>query len=616
MKTVILAVAATLMLFSLISLQAACPTGDITLNSQLSINNFSTDYPGCTVMPFSITIDEAVMGDIINLDGLSALTAIVGNLIITNNAALNDISGLSLVGSIGGELIIENNAALPNLSGLGAVLTIGGSLAIGDNAVLTDLMGLSGLTSIGGVLLISFNDALTSLSGLENITSIPGYLRITHNNSLSSLAGLNAVTSIGDYFQAEYNPSLTSIAGFNSLTTVGSNIFINNNFGLTSIAGLGGLASIPGTLLIYLNPVLTGITGFGAVTSIDGDLEISNNATLTNISGLNMVSTISGTLKIDNNDDLTSMSGLSAVMSIGGDLQVSGNESLTNLFGLGTVTAVAGSLLINGNFSLSNITNLAGITAIGGTLSIASNEALTSLNGLQNISPTSLTNLVITFNPLLSTCEVQSICDYLAIPGSTATINDNAMGCATRVEVEAACLALPAELVNFDGKLEGHAAHLNWQTASEVNNDFFLVEKSDDGWHWMELGKVNGNGTTTQQHTYYFADQQPVIGLNYYRLRQVDFDGKEAFSKVVVVNVNPKGSGLFVHPNPATDELFLKNMEEGKFDALHIFDGQGRVVFSTNEINSTVPVGQLQPGLYYLRLAGRSGVQTLDFLKD
>jgi hypothetical protein len=92
--------------------------------------------------------------------------------------------------------------------------------------------------------------------------------------------------------------------------------------------------------------------------------------------------------------------------------------------------------------SLIDLTALYNLTEVGGQLSIRSNDALSSLAGLDNINPSSISDLDISFNNLLSSCHVQSICDYLIAPNGEVSITMNAIGCNSRNEIEDSCATL------------------------------------------------------------------------------------------------------------------------------------------------------------------------------
>ena len=111
---------------------------------------------------------------------------------------------------------------------------------------------------------------------------------------------------------------------------------------------------------------------------------------------------------------------------------------------------------------------------------------------------------------------------------------------------------LPIELMDFQVKKEGRNSLIYWETASEINNDGFEIQKSNDGLHWEKLVWVEGNGTSDTPQHYSFIDAEPYQGLNYYRLRQMDFDGTETFSDVKVLNFKSNGEKVFIFPNPVS----------------------------------------------------------------
>ena len=151
------------------------------------------------------------------------------------------------------------------------------------------------------------------------------------------------------------------------------------------------------------------------------------------------MTSIGGDLEIEYNDALTNLTGLDNLTSIGGYFWIENNAALISLTGLDNVTSIAGNLRIRSNAALITLTGLDNVTSIGGYLWIAYNAVLTSLTGLENIDANSISDLFITDNSSLSTCEVQSVCDYLASPNGVIDIHDNATGCNSQTEVEKAC---------------------------------------------------------------------------------------------------------------------------------------------------------------------------------
>lgn len=141
------------------------------------------------------------------------------------------------------------------------------------------------------------------------------------------------------------------------------------------------------------------------------------------------------------------------------------------------------------------------------------------------------------------------------------------------------CLqVLPVALTAFHAVIDEQSkVRLHWSTASEKNNLGFSVERSIDNSHWQSLGFVSGNGTTAEVHHYLFADESPLPGVNYYRLRQTDFDGGEEFSPIVVADVRATGAQLEVFPNPSgSGALSVHTLSTQEGEALlEIFDWAG-----------------------------------------
>lgn len=343
--------------------QPCLPEG-IIFSSQEQIDNFQSNYPGCSVIEGNVGIHG---NDITNLDSLNVLTSIGGYLNLYDNPVLYSLSGLDNLTSIGGYLRIFYNDALTSLTGLESLTSIGGNLDLVGNASLISLTDMTKVTSIEGDLFFSGNYALTSLTGLEGLTSIVGNLSVLQSDALINLTGLNNVTSIAGYIDIEFNDILSTLTGLENLTSIGKHIHIADNKALSSLTGLEGLNFIPGGLAII------------------------------------------------NNDTLLSMAGMGNVVSMGSGIFIGDNHALTSLTGLNNVTS------------------------IGGELTLTTNAALTSLEGLDKIDAGSIDSLYILNNISLSTCEVESICDYLASPHGTTDIRDNAEGCNSQQEVEAAC---------------------------------------------------------------------------------------------------------------------------------------------------------------------------------
>jgi hypothetical protein len=162
---------------------------------------------------------------------------------------------------------------------------------------------------------------------------------------------------------------------------------------------------------------------------------------------------------------------------------------------------------------------------------------------------------------------------------------------------------IPVEMVTFTGKKAGNANKLIWQTATELNNNYFDVQRSNDGATFQNIGQVKGSGNSAELKSYEFMDETPATGTNYYRLQQVDVNGKTTTSKVVSVNAGGKGN-VKVFPTLATDKVQILTSSD-KEEAFQIVNLAGQTVLSGQLTNSgEVTISQLAKGNYILHIAG------------
>jgi hypothetical protein len=172
--------------------------------------------------------------------------------------------------------------------------------------------------------------------------------------------------------------------------------------------------------------------------------------------------------------------------------------------------------------------------------------------------------------------------------------------------------ALPVTLNYFAGRIDGSVGILEWETASELNNDFFEIQRSVDGVEFETIGKVKGNGTTNFVSAYAFEDRKMNIGQNYYRLRQQDFDGKFTYSDELVL-LTYDGStplNIFLYPNPTVPDninLELINSTSGSAN-LRVFNMTGQSVYqkviTSEEVSSEISIHpeNLASGIYFVEI--------------
>ncbi|MFK7775058.1 MAG: T9SS type A sorting domain-containing protein [Saprospiraceae bacterium] len=153
---------------------------------------------------------------------------------------------------------------------------------------------------------------------------------------------------------------------------------------------------------------------------------------------------------------------------------------------------------------------------------------------------------------------------------------------------------------------------LNWSTASEVNNDYFQIEHSIDGVQFERIEQVDGVGNSVQINHYNITHKNPANGVNYYRLKQVDFDGLFAYSDIVSIGFRNENNEVAVFPNPFTETIFVKiPSSESSYPfnserTIKIFDIYNRLVQSnrlpTNDETINLNLSRLSDGIYFINI--------------
>lgn len=175
---------------------------------------------------------------------------------------------------------------------------------------------------------------------------------------------------------------------------------------------------------------------------------------------------------------------------------------------------------------------------------------------------------------------------------------------------------LPIELLDFHAvKNADNHVDIKWRTASEMNNDYFTIERTKDGDTFESIAKVDGAGTSTAILTYITTDTKPYKGLSYYRLKQTDFDGKYSYTKLVAVELNTQNN-IQIFPNPVymgeTTMLKIHGISTEEEVTIHIRNIQGKEIFTKTSLNQNhdeiyLPfLQELIAGMYVVEI--RSGV--------
>ncbi|NNF32572.1 MAG: T9SS type A sorting domain-containing protein, partial [Saprospiraceae bacterium] len=143
---------------------------------------------------------------------------------------------------------------------------------------------------------------------------------------------------------------------------------------------------------------------------------------------------------------------------------------------------------------------------------------------------------------------------------------------------------------------------INWSTKSELNNDYFSIERSKDGIKWTEIGSINGLGTSQVENEYAYWDSKPLNGISHYRIKQVDFDNSFSYSEIVSYT-NPLSTSS-VLLRTATEELIIDNEDEHNIFTVSNMSGQVILSGKLNKGRNLISVPELQPGVHIVTISG------------
>jgi uncharacterized delta-60 repeat protein len=209
--------------------------------------------------------------------------------------------------------------------------------------------------------------------------------------------------------------------------------------------------------------------------------------------------------------------------------------------------------------------------------------------------------------------------DYIISPGSLIIQPDSKIILAgsnfmTRYNADN---IVPVTLTSFTAVRTGKSVLLNWQTATEINNKYFSVERSANGTAFKEIGLVKSKGNSSQLQQYSFTDISPLSNENYYRLKQVDADGHFTYSNIVFVGFDVARQ-FQLYPNPVNDILIIKGLNSSDKSTISIIDVSGHRIQQATTVNSSyvIDVKKLPPGSYYVQINSNNRVINLKFIRE
>lgn len=400
-----------------------------------------------------------------------------------------------------GNLILSNLIGVSSLPSFSNLTNVNGSIDITGLSGLSSIPAFNNLTSARGISIIG-NSAITTLGGFESLTNIDDFINIQNNSSLETVTGFNSLTFANQFLFASNN-ALVNLGGFNSMTEINrfALALINQSFTVSAFSSLDTL----GFAQIFTMPLLTNLDFFSSVENLKFGLQLSNLPQLQSLSGLdnmsiqegetipeNISAAISKSLSISNVPLPTTLGSI--------DLNTQNhftNVSITTSPALANVDAFAGisgelNILTLSSLAVDNINFLSGITSVQQSFTLSQLSLLTDIQPIENIDFSNVSFFNISENPLLSQCDVDSVCAVLALAANTdenpdlnvIILNNDATGdCADLATAQNACgicetgnvvLTTQEEVDNFN--------------CSFINGNLFITNQENPG----DITNLNG----------------------------------------------------------------------------------------------------------------------------
>nr|WP_240337035.1 T9SS type A sorting domain-containing protein [Rufibacter sp. SYSU D00308] len=179
---------------------------------------------------------------------------------------------------------------------------------------------------------------------------------------------------------------------------------------------------------------------------------------------------------------------------------------------------------------------------------------------------------------------------------------------------------LPVSWLYVKGQRKNQAVLVEWATATEINNDRFEVEYSQDGRNFSLVGVVKGGGHSSTVQKYQFQHGQASSATTYYRVKQLDYDGKFEYSKTIAVKEgNRTEAHVRLYPNPSAETVYLANITLEPTAVVEILDLKGQRVEKVQPVstgqNPAIPVKHLPAGNYILKIQNSDRLIQQRFIK-
>jgi hypothetical protein len=445
-------------------------------------------------------------------------------------------------------------------------LPSGSTITINGTAITSSSQELQDLGENDGVITVSVGGSLTLNNGTQfsNAGSVIVNGTLVSNTTFEAYPG-SSITISGTFDNQGW-------IGNDGTITINGGTWQNKNTG--TLDNTFGIPDFPGIIVVDCGGSIdnSGIFNVGNTTFNDCSAGLTNSGTLAGNS------TVTGNL---------TNAGILAPGNSPGLYTVTGNYSAT-------ATATHNFEIEGTTFAEYDRLDVTGTATLGGVLNV-------SLGG--GYTPSGAYDL-----PIITASSITGTFSSVNLPvGYTIVYNSNNVTLRFGTP-------LPVSLINFKASAVENAIQLKWQTAYEENNVGFYIERSVNSRDWQSLSFIAGHGTSFIVEDYSYNDMNPLPGVNYYRLKQLDLDGNYKYSAIVSANAKTSDR-LVLNPNPAKGKLYFLLPQTGR---ILIFNANGQTILSKElNHNQNIDLPNLNSGEYIIQLHGKDGsIQSEKFIVD
>ncbi len=180
-------------------------------------------------------------------------------------------------------------------------------------------------------------------------------------------------------------------------------------------------------------------------------------------------------------------------------------------------------------------------------------------------------------------------------------------------------IPLPINMLSFTGHCDQQNIVLQWITATEINNDYFTIERSQDGFNWHIIGTVTGAGYSSSPIHYSLTDISNNTEKTYYQLKQTDFDGNDKYETPICINTcdNNRADHFTIYPNPSEGKFeLLYTGNTSTINSIDIFNSTGQKIYSSTDFQSSFDFTNSVPGFYYINIQQNSETTWLKYIRS